>query len=351
MLNQHRRTIHAKNDTFTEKEFLLRELDLELKKTYNLGVDCLRDIQSYGTCLVATTNPLDIIGEISNLPKCSVIIFLLGNETYEPEIFNSLNNCGVIKWVFIYNLPTKIHLVTSVYSFVGDMIDCGAKNLFGAESAFRDYIISNTLKRKFHKTLINYPHSRFPQGYSNNFAHQLQNLNIIDSKESIYESRKLFEIRASKKKVIFLNFIGQYTNRRRNNTIKMAMKLPNTIIRITEGFSGINYTDNYYVETQINSRFCLVPPGFFNNSNHRYTESLILGALPLILAHNSIDPSLNQNWTNKLNIFKSHSFKYIFKYALKISEMRRMQIIISELNNERVELKKVKEILEELILK
>jgi hypothetical protein len=351
MLNKHRRNVYAINDTLTEKEFLSRELNLEIKKSHDLLADCLNEITLYGECFIATPNSLNIANDLTNLPDSSVIIFLLGNETYEPDIFNCLNNKRSVKWVFIYNLPTRIKRSSSIYSLIGDILDSGIKNLFGEQSSFRDFLISNTLKRKFKNISINYPHSSFPQGYSNNFVYQLMDLNIINKEESLYESQNLAKLRESSTRSNFLNFIGQLTNRRRLNTIAMARSIPNSVVKTVEGFSGVNYTDNYYVKTQINSKYCLVPPGFFNNQNHRYSESLILGSVPLILSHNSIDPSENSNWTKKLNVIRAHSFKYLFKFALKVSEHQRKEIIASELTSEKNELLKIRITLNSLLIK
>jgi hypothetical protein len=67
-------------------------------------------------------------------------------------------------------------------------------------------------------------------------------------------------------------------------------------------FDGYHGGDDYtYVNHLLNSRYILVPPGNFSNSNHRYSESLIYHSLPVILANNSIYPSQNDNWTNTLS--------------------------------------------------
>lgn len=351
MKNEHRRIIYVKDNFLTEKEFLSREFNLEIKISNTLVKDCLREISLYGNCLVATPNPFEIVAEISALPEASVIVFLLGNETYEPHLFNCFNIAKSIKWAFIYNLPSQICKMTPIVTFLGDMIDSKFERMFGKESSWRDFLISRSLKNKFKAIDITYPHSRFPQGYSNSFVHQLFHLNIVNSQESIYESKRLLELRDSNNRTIYLNFIGQLTNRRRSDAIKMANKISNTVIRISEGFGGTRYTDNFYVETQLNSLYCLVPPGFFNNQNHRYAESLILGSMPLILSHNSIDPSENLNWTKNINLISGHSFKYLFRYASKILEKQRRQILTSELANERVNVLKVQDQLESLLLR
>ena len=343
------RIIYTKHKYLTEEQFLFREFKLQTLTTDDLVKDCWADIKLYGNCLIATPDPLAIINDISHLPKSSVIIFLLGNETYIPEIFNCLNICAAIKWAFIYNLPTEIYFKTSLLTFLGDFMDSGFKDVFRSEGSFRDFLISRSLRKKMKQININYPHSRFPQGYSNNFVFQLHKLNIVDDQESILESKSLAAIRAKSDRTIFLNFIGQTTNRRRRKAIEIAASYSGAFVKTTSGFGGAKYTNNLYLEAQLNSKFCLVPPGFFNNQNHRYLESLILGVLPLILHHNSIDPSENQNWTKKLNFFRAHSFKWLLKFALTITEKERQKILNYEFVAEAFEIVKVRETLYSLI--
>ena len=343
------RFIYTKHKYLTEEQFLFREFKLQTLTTDDLVKDCWADIKLYGNCLVATPDPLAIVNDIARMPKSSVVVFLLGNETYIPELFNCLNDCAAIKWAFIYNLPTDIYFKTSLLTFLGDVIDSGFKDVFGSESSFRDFLISRSLRKKMMHIEINYPHSRFPQGYSNNFVFQLHKLNIVDNQESVLESKSLAKVRAGNDRTIFLNFIGQLTNRRRKKSIEIASSFAGAFIRIMPGFGGTKYTNNLYVKAQLNSKFCLVPPGFFNNQNHRYLESLILGALPLILSNNSIDPSVNQNWTKKLNFVRAHSFKWLIKFASKITEKERQKILKSEFSREVSEIIKVQDTLNSLI--
>ena len=343
------RSIYTKHKYLTEEQFLFREFHLQTLTTDDLVKDCWADIKLYGNCLIATPDPLAIVNDISRMPKSSVVVFLLGNETYIPEIFNCLNKCAAIKWAFIYNLPTDIYSKTSLLTFLGDVIDSGFKEVFGRESSFRDFLISRSLKEKMMQIDINYPHSRFPQGYSNNFVFQLHELNIVNNQESVLESNSLAAVRSGNDRTIFLNFIGQLTNRRRKKAIEIASCYSGTFVKVMSNFGGVKYTDNLYVESQLNSKFCLVPPGFFNNQNHRYLESLILGALPLILSNNSIDPSENQNWTKKLNFVQAHSFKWLIKFASKITEKERQKIIEFEFLKEVSEIVKVQDKLNSLI--
>ena len=89
------------------------------------------------------------------------------------------------------------------------------------------------------------------------------------------------------------------------------------------GFGGNVFDgDTKYVEGLLTSWFNVIPPGHFNNYNHRYTESCIVGSIPLILAHNSIDPSRNSNWTNNLSCLQGHSFSKLVDFVNQLDEMQ-----------------------------
>jgi hypothetical protein len=89
----------------------------------------------------------------------------------------------------------------------------------------------------------------------------------------------------------------------------------------TEGFRGTGHNgDSTYVNQLRSSKFILIPPGSFNNSNHRYTEAIICGAVPVILAKNSLDPSENSNWTNSIRGITPFSAKLLLSYLNKYSD-------------------------------
>jgi hypothetical protein len=159
----------------------------------------------------------------------------------------------------------------------------------------------------------------FPQGYSNNFANKISNIINITQSESLLSS-KLSDLISTKRENIYdFTFIGQPTNRRREIFLKNIKDLPRTRVLYNEGFKGI-YEDNdlTYLNQLLTSKFILVPPGFYNNSNHRYTESLIFHALPVILSNNSLDPSTNDNWTNQLSFIMRYSVKAQVNYLSNI---------------------------------
>jgi len=122
-----------------------------------------------------------------------------------------------------------------------------------------------------------------------------------------------------RKNIYDFAFIGQPTNRRREIFLKSVKRMSKSIIIYNEEFKGIyEDTDFKYLDQLLSTRFILVPPGFYNNSNHRYTESLICNTIPVILANNSLDPSSNNNWTNDLFYINRYSVKAQLRYLSKI---------------------------------
>jgi hypothetical protein len=159
-----------------------------------------------------------------------------------------------------------------------------------------------------------------PQGYSNNFAYKLSKAFNLNSNESLLSTDLINRQKSVGSRSKFLSFSGQTTNRRRALVINAARKYMSEPPDHTEGFRGtFESGDTTYLNQLCDSKFVLVPPGSFNNSNHRYTESLICGAIPVILAKNSLDPSENTNWTNELRGLVPFSAKLLIKHLNDLS--------------------------------
>jgi len=99
----------TENPFLTERHFLSNELGVLLHCVQSTR-EAFEWQKKNSIVLIASTNPSLWIETLKALPEKSVIFFLLGNETYAPEIFNSLNGVMSIKHVFVYNMPTEISL-------------------------------------------------------------------------------------------------------------------------------------------------------------------------------------------------------------------------------------------------
>jgi hypothetical protein len=324
-----KKLIYTELDKITEQEFFERELNSSV--VYNTR---LQDLAASRKLIIASTNPRHWLTFLETKPKNSVVFLLLGNETYEPHIFNSLNGIKSISHVFVYNAPTRISNFTLIKTLMGHVVDLGWQKFSHPDSVYRDFRNSIYLSKKFRATNINYNWSFLPQGYSNNFAYKLSNRLKLESIESLISLnlQKHFEPITSRSR--FASFSGQSTNRRRELFVNAAKKYLDEPPDRTEGFRGTSHAGDFtYIDQLLQSKFILVPPGYYNNSNHRYTESLICGAVPLILAKNSLDPSENDNWTNNLSGLTPFSAKLMLKFVSRLSD-KEIQLLMLKIRGE-----------------
>ena len=223
--------------------------------------------------------------------------------------------------MFLYNPPNKISNNAIIGGILGNIYDGGLRKTEAQGSVYRDGRISYSLKRKFQEINIQYSFSNLPQGYTNSFANKITKLAKLNNSDSLIAPYSTMKIHALKNIIYSFSFLGQLGNRRRETFLKTAREFQNVRIYPPEkGFGGNNSDDDFtYVNHLLNSKYILIPPGNFNNFNHRYTESLICHSLPVILANNSLDPSKNDNWTNNLSYTCRYSVKSQLKYLENIS--------------------------------
>jgi len=314
---------YSESPLLTEINYFKREFGIKIvsiDSTSNL-MGKLNNSNS-STLLIASTNPEYWIGILNKLQKFNIIFFLLGNETYEPVPFNSLNKINSLVHAFVYNPPNKVLNTTIFGGVLGNIYDGGLRKTEAPGSVYRDGRISYSLKQKFKSINMRYAFSNLPQGYSNSFANKIAKLVNLNETDSLISNDSIIKIKGLKNINYNFSFIGQLGNRRREIFLRTAREFSNVKIYPPEkGFGGNNTDDDYtYVNSLLNSKYIMVPPGNFNNFNHRYTESLICHSLPVILANNSIDPSRNDNWTNNLSFLSRYSVKSQMKYLEKIDD-------------------------------
>lgn len=315
-------TAYCESPKITEESFLLRELGI--KTVYVSSTeDFLKklEISQSETVMIISTNPIYWRPVLTKFKAKSIVFILIGNETYDPKKFNCLNDLKSLLHAFVYNLPTSIKIKNIFGSVIGYVLDGGLRKTISEGSIYRDARIAYGLKKRFNLIKINYSCSVFPQGYSNNFAKSLGDKINIDNERSFLDDSLVELIHKERSHIYDYAFIGQPTNRRREVFLNNFKGLDKSVIIYNNEFKGV-YEDNdfTYISQLLSSKFILVPPGFYNNSNHRYTESLICNTLPIILAQNSLDPSLNSNWTNNLSYLNRYSIKMQLHYLSKIQE-------------------------------
>ncbi len=315
-------TAYCESPKITEESFLLREFGIKTVYVNSID-DFLKRLEISGsdTIMIVSTNPIFWKPVLTKFKANSIIFILIGNETYDPKVFNSLNDLKSLLHAFVYNLPTSIQFKNIFGPVIGYALDGGFRKTINKGSIYRDARISYSLKKRFNMIKINYSSSRFPQGYSNNFSRKLGSRININENRSFLDNNLVTFIRKERSSIYDFAFIGQPTNRRREVFLRNLNGFNKSIIIYNNEFKGIyEDSDLTYLAQLLSSKFILVPPGFYNNSNHRYTESLICNTLPIILANNSLDPSTNLNWTNELFFLNRYSIKVQLRYLSRIKE-------------------------------
>lgn len=304
----------------TEEQYLLREFGIRL--LYNFK-DC--EYVSERNVIVSD-NPSCWNRYLTTAPVNSITFILIGNETYEPDKFQHLNHFKSIKAALLYNPPKPTPYSNVIKSLLGNILDGGLKKTEYSGSVFRDFRNSQFTRTKLSKIKINYPFIELPQGYCNSFVDQLSCLSpqmreLLNSNCSLYSDEIQEELASFIRKDKVFSYLGQSIHHRRATCLRVAAQKFGIEIPSKIGFGGLNFDgDTTYLKNLLTTKFPLVPPGAFNNYNHRYAEALITKGLPAILAQNSLDPSENSNWTNELPFPASHSFRFLMRYLQNLSE-------------------------------
>jgi len=308
--------------TITEAEFLRREFGIVYT---SIVPNQLKAMSRDEEQIILVTQNVQIWQDVLSKISLPVIVFLIGNETYDSSKYLALDKVPNIRHAFVYNPPLKPKLKTSFLTAFGYILDGGLRSHEAAGSVWRDFRISLGRRNAANKACIRTPYTNLNQGYSNNFAVNFARSQGISEHESFLNfelSRRSF----TRDRPLELQFMGQKTNRRRENVIRNALKY-GAKVSITSNFGGTHIVyDSSYVNSLLESKFTVIPPGHYNNFNHRYAESLICGSIPLILANNSLDPTPNTNWTQKFSFPKSVSVKHQIRFLLKRTNDEQMEI-------------------------
>lgn len=303
----------------TEEQYLLREFRIKIRygiKDHNYKLD---------NNLIVSDNPENWHQYLSTAPSLTINFILIGNETYQLHKYHYLNQFSSIKSALIYNPPRPAPYYNILKSLIGNLLDGGTIPTDYPGSVFRDFRNSQFTRNKLNSIQIKYPFVELPQGYCNSFVDQLSTLspeiqNLIETNISLYSAKFKSALKPFINKTQTFSYLGQSIHHRRATCLRIAKKEFGIQVPSKVGFGGLTFDgDTTYLNNLLKTKFPLVPPGAFNNYNHRYTEALITGGLPAILAQNSLDPSINSNWTNDLRFPKSHSFRFLLKYLSEIS--------------------------------
>lgn len=317
--------IYTRNPGLVESEFLKREFGLLLTE---INKNNLVTIKNLETCFFATTNAVDLESIIREAKSKSLIIFILGNETYSVPIFEFLNSYeDKIKLAFIYNLPKRTSYLVTLRSLLAAIYDLGLPFYKDGKILLRNFKNGIDFMRRNRKLKILYPHFDFPLGYTNMFVNELNTLELIKDEKSLFNDEFLYKFVNNKIKT--MSFIGANGSWARKLAIKIMIKLvTDNKVKVVQGsyksLGTFNHSSTIYVESLIESKFILCPPGNLTNKTFRYLEALLMGALPVLPPATIQDNHLWNTWMEYSDKVR-YSWTSCIKQALEMTEVDRKQ--------------------------
>ena len=328
--------IYSYNMTLTESEFLAREFKLKLTE---INPNLEKDLKQKKVFLLATCDPKEIETVLIDCQDKSVVLFFFGNETYDIPQTIWLNKYSTkIKHCFIYNLPRKTSYLVTLRCLLGAIYDGGLIKWKKNRNILRNFKNGIDLMRRTRRLELNFSYSDFPQGYSKRFvkelslfAEKLKNGSILD--------RAPLKLSIKKQRI---SFVGQSGSWCREIAINVLSKLEkNYEPTYTSGWGGSNQGNQIpYISALAESKLSLNPPGNLTNRTHRYLESLIMNALPVLPPATLQDPHLWGVWSEfeKPTLF---SWKKNIKSTLKMNSKRREEMILEALLHEKSKIKQI----------
>ena len=325
--------IYTRNMDLVESQFLYREFNLQLTEINETN---LETINQERIVLFATTNPFELKEIIERRNASSVIIFLLGNETYDVPTFEYLNKYNEkLCHVFIYNYPKKTSYLVTIKCFLGTLYDGGLFFKDGGGNIFRHFKNGFDFMRRNRKIKINYSHSEFPLGYTKVFTRELEKLIYNLDEGSLVNGKILTDsINNRSQSMTFIGAEGSWS--RRLAVRKMKTLIPNSKFKSVDNIYNAekNLLQTEYTESLKNSRFALCPPGNITNKTFRYLESILMGSLPILPPSTIQD---NHHWSTWPEYTKPiyYSWTKNIIRAIEMNEAERLKLLSLALNNEK----------------
>jgi len=338
----------AESIDIVEAEFLKRELGLSIKPFERLrnGYDATRSV------IVILKSPSEILNEVLEI-KESLIVFVLGDEKYQKEIFNKLCSKSNVKRVYTSYFPIKPRLSTILHMFIGTLLDGGLRFQAPAGGIWRTLINGY---RKW-KSTANF--SKFskvhqiPLGYTNRFVEELTSLGVIPiNSNSIFEKAPLETLSRPTQEISFFGTRDSWCRDLAISHLQKAIDFEDKCGSISvdpKWGGGSKVGGNDYCSSIVDSRAVLCPPGYSSNFTFRFWESILLGAFPICLPISAQDWHLWQpaRWNQRGYGFRAFSWRLqILGFGSDPSdEIHRRSLIASALTEAREQLEKTREFL------
>ena len=271
---------------------------------------------------IASTQPGIWFNFLETCPQNSVIFFYLGNELYSVDQLQLLVNKSCLLSLFVYS-PLKNPSIVNLFSaLLGAFFDSKQTLSSDTKTYIRNFRTGvEVLQRlKRNKQLFQNIHE-IPQGYSSTFAAQLNRITkLFGDANSILENLPILDEFSGTQEIAYdVSFVGQRGNLRRERFIDYFRKSKKVkcFVNFRDQFGGNDLdSDDLYVKASLASKYVLIPPGVFNNYNHRYCESLIMNRLPLVLCNNLTDPNSNYYWVKSFPFGLRDSIRFTYSKVI-----------------------------------
>ena len=344
------KTLYSENLNLTEREFLLRELGLQITYLDPTLPESLEKAGNQKLVFIATTNPNTWRAFLEKRPSESVVFLLLGNETYHQETYLAFNDLVSIRLALIYALPQEGRVFNSIGGLLGQLIDATNLSSHYLIQSLRNFKTGVIKLRQSKSICFAFPTARLPQGYSNAFVLQLERfIADLEKHESLLENQKVAKLVSNSENLFSFGFVGQSGPPRRMHIIDHLEALQDSQVIVKQGFGGNDVkVDDSYLQMLLKTKFPVIPPGAFNTLNHRYTESLIMNRLPIIVANVPTDSFRNNNWSRSLGFFSRYSYKYLIKRCIKFSNKELSMRIMQAKGEDYGEIERTKALLDKL---
>jgi len=344
--------VYTKNIELVESQFLKREFNLVLTE---INSEMVFPTNAKFT-VFATTKPSELQQFLNKAYPKSLVIFLLGNETYDLQTFEYLNKYKEkILHVFVHNLPKKTSFIVSLRCLRDSIYDGGLLFCDDHNNIFRHFKNGIDCMKRNRKMKLLYSASDFPYGYAGLFIEQIEYLKLVPADCSPINNFKNNVKTYRDQQISFFGGRGSWSRRLAIENMKRLV--PNCKIVFYENrYKAKDYStianeisNSDYIMSLMRSRFVLCPPGNLTNRSYRYLEALIMGALPVLPPATVQD---NHHWGVWSEFIKPkyYSWTKSIKMALKMEDDERIFYVSKALEREIQKINKINEKLDKLLL-
>lgn len=319
-------TANTLEEPVSETDFLSRELGIAWRVLTHSELE--RVIHEYrpgaSRCLIATSGPIQVLDLVRRAPQDSVVLLILGDEAHDRCALElaSLDAVHKVFKQYSWDRMGSWAYLTSIVTFFIDSVGSGVR--------WKDILkqVVKGVRSRRRQQAWQALGSRvlpFPLGYTTAFAGAYAELHSVPPTMSLINAST---IESNMKEKCDFGFSGDRGQAQRQVCLSRVAREHSAIVRWTKGrWNGALGKEQaaQYVGELKRCRFSLCPPGGTSNETFRITESVICGALPVLLTS-----CVSQGaWLAdglRLGIVRQ-SWKQSFRESTGMSEESRLELL------------------------